>query len=100
MRCTCINDAVQMVTEQITENMPGAGPFYMRASGSNLCFNLGTGRAELRYCVEVTGHYMAPKKAGGMKRVNKTVWVVANYCPLCGKEAASAEEETTSATSA
>ncbi|AGN81524.1 hypothetical protein [Pseudomonas putida] len=100
MRCTCINDAVQMVTEQITENMPGAGPFYMRASGSNLCFNLGTGRAELRYCVEVTGHYMAPKKAGGMKRVNKTVLVVANYCPLCGKEAASAEEETTSATSA
>lgn len=101
MRCTCINDAVQMVTEQITENTPGAGPFHMRASGSNLCFNLGTGRAELRYCVEVTGHYMAPKKTGGMKRVNKTVSVVANYCPLCGKACTTEEpEETTSATSA
>lgn len=101
MRCTCINDAVQMVTEQITENTPGAGPFSMRASGSNLCFNLGTGRAELRYCVEVTGHYMAPKKAGGMKRVNETVSVVANYCPLCGKDCTAEEpDEAANATSA
>ena len=35
-----------------------------------------------------------------MKRVNKTVSVVANYCPLSGKKCATDEEETTSATSA
>lgn len=100
MRCTCINDAVKLVTDQIAENIPGAGPFSMRAAGSNLCFNLGTGKAEMRYCVEVTGHYLAPKKAGGTKRVSKTVSVVANYCPLCGKKCTADEEETTSATSA
>ena len=100
MSCTCISDAVKLVTDQLAEETPGSGPFYMRAEGHNLSLNIETGKASRRFCVEVTGHYMAPKKTGGMKRVNKTVSVVANYCPLCGKEAASAEEETTSATSA
>ncbi len=101
MSCTCISDAVKLVTDQLAEEAPGSGPFYMRAEGHNLSLNIETGKAMRRFCVEVTGHYMAPKKTGGMKRVNKTVSVVANYCPLCGKACtAEAPEETTSATSA
>lgn len=100
MSCTCISDAVKLVTDALSEETPGSGPFYMRAEGHNLSLNVETGKAERRFCIEVTGHYMAPKKTGGMKRVNKTVSVVANYCPLCGNQATPAEEETTSATSA
>lgn len=100
MSCNCISDAVKLVTDQLSEEAPGSGPFYMRAEGHNLSLNLETGKAMRRFCVEVTGHYMAPKKTDGMKRVNKTVSVVANYCPLCGKEATPAEQETTNATSA
>ena len=101
MSCTCISDAVKLVTDQLAEETPGSGPFYMRAEGHNLSLNIETGKAMRRFCVEVTGHYMAPKKAGGVKRVNKTVSVVANYCPLCGKACnADEQEETTSATSA
>jgi len=101
MECTCINDAVKLVTDEIAERVPGAESFRLHAVGSNLCFNLSTGKAGMRYCVEVTGHYMAPKKAGGLKRVSKTVSVVANYCPLCGlKCVPGGPEETTSATSA
>lgn len=100
MSCTCISDAVKLVTDQLAEEAPGSGPFYMRAEGHNLSLNIETGKAERRFCVEVTGHYMAPKKTSGMKRVNKTVSVVANYCPLCGRKCATDEEETTSAASA
>ena len=100
MSCNCISDAVKLVTDQIAEEAPGSGPFYMRAEGYNLSLNIETGKAERRFCVEVTGDYMAPKKIGGMKRVNKTVSVVANYCPLCGVKSAVDREETTSATSA
>lgn len=101
MSCTCISDAVKLVTDQLADEAPGSGPFYMRAEGHNLSLNIETGKAERRFCVEVTGHYMAPKKAGGMKRVNKTVSVAANYCPLCGKACtADEQEETTSATTA
>ncbi|MEX5341311.1 hypothetical protein [Pseudomonas sp. I2] len=100
MRCICINDAVNLVTGQRAEETPGSGPFVMRAEGHHLSLNIETGKAVWRYCVEVTGHYMAPKKAGGMKRVNKTVSVVANYCPFCGKKCTADDEETTRATSA
>ncbi|MFJ9993381.1 hypothetical protein ACIQSO_21925 [Pseudomonas putida] len=101
MTCTCISDAVKLVTDALAEETAGSGPFYMHAAGHNLSLNVETGKAERRFCVEVTGHYMAPKKTGGMKRVNKTVSVVANYCPLCGKACVSYDqEETTSATSA
>ncbi|WP_162996116.1 hypothetical protein [Pseudomonas putida] len=101
MSCTCISDAVKLVTDQLAEEAPGSGPFYMRAEGHNLSLNIETGNAMRRFCVEVTGHYMAPKKTGGMKRVNKTVSVVANYCPLCGKACTADDaEKTTSATSA
>ncbi|EKT4542763.1 hypothetical protein [Pseudomonas sp. GTC 16482] len=93
MSCTCISDAVKLVTDQLGEETPGSGPFYMRAGGHNLTLNVETGKAERRFCVEVTGHYMAPKKAGGTKRVNKTVSVVANYCPLCGKACANDDRE-------
>ena len=101
MRCSCINDAVKLVTDQLAEEAPGSGPFAMRAQGHHLSLNTETGKTVRRYCVDVTGHYMAPKKPGGMKRVNKTVSVVANYCPLCGvKCAADRQEDTPSATSA
>ncbi|HDS1770673.1 hypothetical protein NPS33_25130 [Pseudomonas putida] len=101
MSCTCISDAVKLVSDQLAEEAPGSGPFYMRAEGYNLSLNIETGKASRRFCVEVTGHYMAPKKTGGMKRVNKTVSVVANYCPLCGKSCTTEEpEEATSAPSA
>lgn len=84
MACTCIPDTVQMVVNDIAESVPGSQSIHFRAVGNALCMNLETGTAHLRYCVEVTGHYMAPKKAGGLKRQTKTVSVAANYCPFCG----------------
>ena len=85
MNCDCINNAVKMVTDSLAEEIPGSQTFCMRATGHNLSINLETGEASRRFCVEVSGHFKAPKKAGGLKRVSKTVSVLANYCPLCGK---------------
>lgn len=85
MQCDCINETVMMVTDSLAEDIPGSGTFCMQASGYNLSINLSTGKASRRFCVEVSGHFKAPKKTGGMKRVNKTVSVLANYCPMCGK---------------
>lgn len=78
--CTCIPDTVKMVTDQLVEATPGAERFHM-----HLGINLETGKAFRSFFVDISGHYMAPKKTEGFKRVNKTVSVAANYCPFCGK---------------
>ena len=84
MTCTCIPDTVQLVVNDIAQSVPGSQSIHFRAVGNALCLDGSTGQAKQRYCIEVTGHYMAPKKAGGLKRQTKTVSVVANYCPFCG----------------
>lgn len=84
MNCTCIPDTVRLVEKDIREGVTGSQSISFRAVGNALCLDGATGKARLRYCVEVTGHYMTPTKAGGLKRQRKTISVVANYCPFCG----------------
>lgn len=84
MTCTCINDTVDMVVKDIAESVPGSESIRFHAEGNTICFSTESGKFQQRYCVQVAGHYMAPKKAGGLKRVSKTVQVAANFCPFCG----------------
>lgn len=84
MSCTCISDTVDLVGKDIAESVPGAESIRLHAVGNAICINTETGRTQFRYCVQVAGHYLAPKKAGGLKRVTKTIQVAANFCPFCG----------------
>lgn len=84
MTCACMSDTVDLIVKDIAESVPGSESIRLHAVGNSICFNTETGSMQMKYCVQVAGHYMAPKKAGGFKRVSKTISVVANFCPFCG----------------
>lgn len=89
--CNCHSDVEKKLTAMFTEQAPaGSEQFEIELQG--FLFSLVGNTLTHRSSSAVHVSYMAPKKSGGMKKVNQKTFVRASYCPFCGESYSKAEE--------
>jgi len=84
MTCNCYSDVTERLTTHYRETLPD-GSLYVAVDLGGYVFGITTdGGVTHRAACAATVTYEAPKKAGGLKRVKKTVQMRATFCPFCG----------------
>lgn len=81
--CKCYETVKQKLSEHFQSQMPeGSRDFELSLEG--YVFGLSDEGVTHRSASNAVATYMAPKKAGGMKKVTQKTFVRATFCPFCG----------------
>lgn len=82
--CDCYSDTKKKLAEHFAAKMP-AGSEKLEFEIQGYLFGITDSGVTHRSSNAVKGSYMAPKKAGGMKRVTVNTFIRASFCPFCGE---------------
>lgn len=81
--CKCYETVKQKLSEHFQAQMPeGSRDFELSLEG--YVFGISDEGVTHRSANNAVATYMAPKKAGGMKKVTQKTFVRATFCPFCG----------------
>lgn len=81
--CECYSTVKGKLTDHFQKQMPeGSKDFELSLEG--YVFGITDDGVTHRSANNAVATYMAPKKAGGMKKVTKRTFVRATFCPFCG----------------
>lgn len=92
MTCKCYEEVSAKLEDHIRGQLPpGSVDLELKLNG--YVFGLNDNGLSHRAANEVKYSFMAPKKAGGMKRVAKTTFMRASFCPFCGVSYTATEQQ-------
>ena len=81
--CECYGEVTEKLKTRIAEQLPaGATGLDVQLQGYVFIFGDSVSHKASN---NVRAEYMAPKKAGGMKKVVQNMNMVASFCPFCGE---------------
>ncbi len=81
--CECYSTVKEKLSEHFQKQMPeGSKDFELTLQG--YVFGISDDGVTHRSANNAVATYMAPKKAGGMKKVTQKTFVRATFCPFCG----------------
>lgn len=84
--CNCKKEFEEKISEHIKKTLPeGYEGFGGNLKGYGLGINTETNSFVLRFQIPFEGLVMVPRKAGGLKKKPIKTFVVALFCPFCGK---------------
>lgn len=83
--CECYATVKAKLSEHFQKQMPeGSKDFELELQG--YVFGITDDGVTHRSANNAVATYMAPKKAGGMKKVTQKTFIRATFCPFCGEK--------------
>ncbi|SFQ46452.1 hypothetical protein SAMN05216229_12341 [Geopseudomonas sagittaria] len=82
--CNCHSEVTEKLKARVSSQLP-AGATGLDVDLQGYAFILGDALGH-KAAHNVRIEYMAPKKAGGMKKVVQNMNMIASFCPFCGEK--------------
>lgn len=86
MKCNCKDEFTAILETHFKTTLPeGHRDFNASLEGYGLGMDVTKNAFVSHFRIPYTGSVMVPKKSGGMKKQVIKSFIVALYCPFCGK---------------